>query len=796
MKLNKIILVSILLLAILSLGAVNAQDNATSDMGEGENSGDLTPCLEVSNDMSCDDIQTDTDDKLTVFAEDDVGDMTADNVTVDVSNVFEGQNASISVTVPEATGTVNITVGEKLYTPEFIGGVATQSISEYSIGLINVTVKYNDIVKETSFKVLDGVITNETFDDYFEISGRYYYLRSFIPEGITLDFRGVIERNYRITGENRYISIAKPYNITSTTGDGVIDVYLFEIVSGAIGSNVSNIKVNGLNINAPKCSIVNFTALNWLVLDSSNFKIADSNINRFTMRADLNVRKMDNILIINCTVNDPCGTTIPYMDNVSVINSTFNNGLSFSCHYSSQRSVTNITVINCSLNGLSLDAVEDALVENCSLSDNMYFRYVKDVIVKNNFVNASSSTYAILLGGSGDIYNTFVDNILYSKYYCGNSAIAYHPHYDIYFWPETHNVFGNNTPIQTDLNIGITADTIFYDENTTVLVNMPGIEGNVVFYFNDEKMSTVKLVDGIATQTIGKYELGINNISVVYEDIANDIWGINYTSFKVNKVNYCPVSLVYDSIVEDKFSIVNVVLPDDANGTVTFTLSNETHCITIKQDANGTNNLFNVFALPEGTYNMSAIFESVKYVTNSTTDNIIINHISVYNLTAGNIVMDYKDGSKYNVLVTKDGKAVVGETVKITFNGKTNNVKTDKNGYATLTLDAAPKTYTIKAVYNGVTKSTAVTIKNILKASNISKKKAKKIKFSATLKNSKGKAIAGKKITFKFKGKTYSAKTNKKGIAAITLKNLKVGKYSITSKYGACTVKNTIKIKK
>ena len=199
----------------------------------------------------------------------------------------------------------------------------------------------------------------------------------------------------------------------------------------------------------------------------------------------------------------------------------------------------------------------------------------------------------------------------------------------------------------------------------------------------------------------------------------------------------------------------------------------------------------------EGNYTISATFSSIKYVTNSTINNLNVVHIPIYKLTASNVVMDYKDGSKYEVLVTKDGKAIgAGEIVKITFNGVTKNVKTDKNGYATLTLDAAPKTYTIKAVYNGVTKSTKVTIKNILKTSNISKKKAKKIKFSATLKISKGKAIAGKKITFKFKGKTYSAKTNKKGIATITLKNLKVGKYSITSKYGSCTIKNTIKIKK
>ena len=46
------------------------------------------------------------------------------------------------------------------------------------------------------------------------------------------------------------------------------------------------------------------------------------------------------------------------------------------------------------------------------------------------------------------------------------------------------------------------------------------------------------------------------------------------------------------------------------------------------------------------------------------------------------------------------------------------------------------------------------------------------------------------------KGKKYTAKTNKKGKATITLKNLKVGKYKITSTYLKCVFSNTIKIKK
>lgn len=84
----------------------------------------------------------------------------------------------------------------------------------------------------------------------------------------------------------------------------------------------------------------------------------------------------------------------------------------------------------------------------------------------------------------------------------------------------------------------------------------------------------------------------------------------------------------------------------------------------------------------------------------------------------------------------------------------------------------------------------------MLVTKNLSKKKAKTIKFTAKLVNNQGKILKNKKITFKFKGKTYKIKTNKKGVATLKLKNLKVGKYDMYSIYGKSKVKNTIIIKK
>lgn len=81
------------------------------------------------------------------------------------------------------------------------------------------------------------------------------------------------------------------------------------------------------------------------------------------------------------------------------------------------------------------------------------------------------------------------------------------------------------------------------------------------------------------------------------------------------------------------------------------------------------------------------------------------------------------------------------------------------------------------------------------------KKSAKKLVLSATVKTVKVNK-KGLKVTFKFNGKKYVAKTNKKGVAKVTikkqvLKKLKIGKkVKYQAKYGKMTVKKTVKVKR
>ena len=150
---------------------------------------------------------------------------------------------------------------------------------------------------------------------------------------------------------------------------------------------------------------------------------------------------------------------------------------------------------------------------------------------------------------------------------------------------------------------------------------------------------------------------------------------------------------------------------------------------------------------------------------------------------------------KYSVIIQgKDGKTASGISVMFKINGKTvKTAKTNSKGVATFNIPSkyVPKKYTIKAIVFGMSSSKKVTVKQILKIKTVKvKKSAKKLVLTATLKKVDGKYLKGKKITFKFNGKKFVVKTNKK-------EKLKVGKkVTYQETYLKDTVKKTVKVKK
>ncbi len=212
---------------------------------------------------------------------------------------------------------------------------------------------------------------------------------------------------------------------------------------------------------------------------------------------------------------------------------------------------------------------------------------------------------------------------------------------------------------------------------------------------------------------------------------------------------------------------------------------------------------FTVKTLPNGIARLNINIKAGTYTissVNPATGQKLTNKITIYYKIMENKDVSNYYGAKTNYKVriyTDGGKTVgAGKTVTFKINKKTYKVKTDEKGYATLAIKLNPKKYTVTATYGGFKVSNKITVKNLLSAKNISKKKSKVTKYSAKLVTSKGKVAKNKKITFKVKGKKYTAKTNSKGVATVSLKNLAVGKYKIQSIYGKCKLTKTITIKR
>ena len=221
-----------------------------------------------------------------------------------------------------------------------------------------------------------------------------------------------------------------------------------------------------------------------------------------------------------------------------------------------------------------------------------------------------------------------------------------------------------------------------------------------------------------------------------------------------------------------------------ANRDVTITVNGKSY--TKKTDSKGIVSLS--INLNPGTYKVISTDPVTGYKL--TTTFRILSTIS-----ASNTYKVAGDGKKFSAKFLKsNGKVLAKQYIKFKLKGKTYKVKTDKNGNAKLSLknlkkgtykivcynkDGLSKTYKIK-VYNKV--STKFTTGTYI----FLKKNSKKIK--VTLTNSLGYApTSGKIIKIKINGKTYTKKTNSKGVVYLKLPSLKKGIYTVKYKFSGTT---------
>ena len=418
--------------------------------------------------------------------------------------------------------------------------------------------------------------------------------------------------------------------------------------------------------------------------------------------------------------------------------------------------------------------------------------------ITNNEI-ISNKGHSITLD-AGAINNIISDNYLESERGIGNNAINNSKGNKI---SDNYKYAVNATVGETNVNyMGVGEFTFAFDGN---------VDGAIVKLYdaNGKYLSQSTVSNGIAAI---KYQFDKSYIPAQYIFTAK-FFKDNYKASefaiksRVNKGNLL-INLNDVKVVQGKSTNIAAKVTDEfgnaiEGATVQFNrinsvgrdtsigsaVTNKNGLATISYDVQS--------SLNEGVHNIVAEVKGLNYYSDSlATSNLTVLIASVsggkdYSVYYGNTV-------NYKVRVLgSGGKAVgAGQPVQFTVNGVTKTIKTDSNGYATYSAKLGVGKYTITANYYGFKVSNKITFKSTLTAKNVVGKKSKTTKFTVKLVDKKGKILKNKKITFKIKNKKYTAKTNSKGVATLSIKNYNVGKYTVTSSYGGCTIKNTITIKK
>jgi hypothetical protein len=341
--------------------------------------------------------------------------------------------------------------------------------------------------------------------------------------------------------------------------------------------------------------------------------------------------------------------------------------------------------------------------------------------------------------------------------------------------------------------------------------------------------------DGVAEYTLSTNDLKLGEKYPLSVELRNDeIYTLKTTTYTI-ETEFDVDSPYYMSVGENEFISVN--LPSSYSGTLkVYTTKedpegSEEH---IKDAELGSANVVNGKAsvslakLTEGSQELIIEYNNgTETFTSSVHVDVMKNNAAVSvtvqpaTIEVGSSVVVKITGPKtlnQNFEIYVDGKEVTDKINIFNLGEMTYSVKLDTVGTHTI------KVYTNNEDYYGegdvpvfYSNTFTVTVKEksvvappVKKADKITltlkkvkvKKSAKKLVLQATLKINGKAPKKGTKVTFKFNGKKYTAKTNKKGVAKVTikkkvLKKLKVGKkvkYQVS--YGKTTKKLTVKVKK
>ena len=169
-----------------------------------------------------------------------------------------------------------------------------------------------------------------------------------------------------------------------------------------------------------------------------------------------------------------------------------------------------------------------------------------------------------------------------------------------------------------------------------------------------------------------------------------------------------------------------------------------------------------------------------------------------FNITVKSLIVQsdltkyYLNASKFQATIyDKNGSLAVGKNVTFNINGVFYTKTTDSNGVVSLAINLRPGEYIITTMYEGLAVGNNIVVLPTLVTRDLNMTYGDGSNFTAQTLDGQGKPLANQNVTFNINGVFYNKITDDNGVASLTMR-LMSGKYIITSYWNDFQTGNTI----